>query len=80
MNVVFGDPKAQAPGTDLVTGSNNEEQTALVQSDAGIGMLSAAWLNDDVRGLAIVLENGTTVEATIENIRSGAYPLALSRG
>ena len=74
MNVVFGDPKAQAPGTDLVTGSNNEEQTALVQSDAGIGMLSAAWLNDDVRGLAIVLENGTTVEATIENIRSGVYP------
>ena len=74
MNVVLGDPKAEALGADLVTGSNNEEQTALVQSDAGIGMLSIAWLNNDVRGLAITLQNGGTVEATIENIRAGTYP------
>ena len=74
MDVVLGDPKAEALGADLVTGSNNEEQTALVQSDAGIGMLSVAWLNDDVRGLAIVLQNGTTVESSIENIRAGVYP------
>lgn len=74
MEVVLGDPKAEAPGADLVTGSNNEEQTALVQSDAGIGMLSVAWLNDDVRGLAIVLQNGTVVESSIESIRAGAYP------
>lgn len=74
MNVVLGDPKAEAPGADLVTGSNNEEQTALVQSDAAIGMLSVAWLNDDVRGLAIVLQDGTLVDSSIENIRAGHYP------
>lgn len=74
MSVVLGDPKAEAPGADLVTGSNNEEQTALVQSDAAIGMLSVAWLNDDVRGLAIVLQDGTRVESSIENIRAGDYP------
>lgn len=74
MRVVLGDPKAEAPGTDLVTGSNNEEQTALVQSDAAIGMLSVAWLNEDVRGLAIILQDGEVVEATHENIQAGSYP------
>ena len=74
MDVILGDPKADAPGADLVTGSNNEEQTALVQSDAAIGMLSVAWLNDDVRGLSIVLDNGTRVAPSIQNIRAGAYP------
>jgi len=74
MEVVLGDPKAEAPGADLVTGSNNEEQTALVQSDAAIGMLSVAWLNNDVRGLAIILEDGKVVEASIKNIQDGSYP------
>lgn len=74
MQVVMGDPKAQAPGADLVTGSNNEEQTALVQSDAAIGMLSVAWLNEDVRGLSITLESGEVSQASIENISAGKYP------
>ena len=74
MQVVLGDPKAEAPGADLVTGSNNEEQTALVQSDAAIGMLSVAWLNDDVRGLAIILQNDEVIEATVENIQADLYP------
>jgi len=74
MDVILGDPKAEALGADLVTGSNNEEQTALVQSDAAIGMLSVAWLNDDVRGLSIVLDDGTLVEPSIKNIRAGTYP------
>ena len=76
MNVVLGDPKAEAPGADLVTGSNNEEQTALVQSDAAIGMLSIAWLNEDVRGLSIILPDGEIVVASIENIQAGSYPFA----
>lgn len=74
MSVVLGNPMAEAPGADLVTGSNNEEQTALVQSDAAIGMLSVAWLNEDVKGLSIILENGDVVEASIENIRTNLYP------
>lgn len=74
MNVVLGDPKAEAPGADLITGSNNEEQTALTQSDSAIGMLSVAWLNEDVRGLSIILKNGDIIEASNENIQAGRYP------
>jgi len=74
MGVVLGNPKAEAPGADLVTGSNNEEQTALTQSNAAIGMLSFAWLNEDVRGLSIILPNQQVVEPSLENIRSGAFP------
>jgi len=74
MGVVMGDPKAEAPGADLVTGSNNEEQTALTQSDSAIGMLSYAWLNEDVRGLSITLDDGRIVEPTLDTIRSGEFP------
>lgn len=74
MGVVMGAPKAKAPGADLVTGSNNEEQTALTQSDAAIGMLSYAWLNDDVKGLSIELDNGQIIAPSLENIRNGSFP------
>ena len=74
MGVVFGNSKAEAPGADLVTGSNNEEQTALTQSDAAIGMLSFAWLNKDVRGLSVVLPNGQVVAPSSENIQNGKFP------
>ncbi len=75
MQAVLGDKEAAAPGADLVVGSNNEEQTALVQSDAAIGMLSNGWLNDDVKGLAIEMPGGGLVEPTLENIRSGRFPI-----
>jgi len=74
MGVVLGNSNAEAPGADLVTGSNNEEQTALTQSDAAIGMLSFAWLNEDVRGLSIILPSGDTVEPSLDNIRNGTFP------
>jgi len=74
MGVVMGNPKAETPGTDLVTGSNNEEQTALTQSDSGIGMLSFAWLNEDVRGLSIILDDGRVIAPSLENIRNGSFP------
>lgn len=74
MKVVLGDEKAEAPGADLVTGSNNEELTALTQSDSAIGMLSFAWLNDDVRGLSIIDENGRVITPSLETIRSGVFP------
>ena len=74
MGVVMGNPKAETPGTDLVTGSNNEEQTALTQSDSGIGMLSFAWLNEDVRGLSIILDDGTAIAPSVENIQNGSFP------
>ena len=72
---VAGDKNFSAPGADLVIGSNNEEQTAVTQSDAAIGMLSLAWLNDDVKGLAIKTTDGREIQPSLSTIRSGDYPI-----
>lgn len=74
MAIVLGNPKAQAAGADLVTGSNNEELTALTQSDSAIGMLSYAWLNDDVRGLSIITPKGDRIAPNLDTIRDGSFP------
>ena len=75
MKSVFGNKEEEAPGADAVSGSNNEEQTILTQSDAAIGMLSHAWLNNEVRGLGIVLADSTTVTPTLANIVNGSFPI-----
>jgi len=75
MKIVLGDKEADAPGADLVLGSNNEEQTALVQSDAAIGMLSHAWLNEDVVGLSIITKDNKTIAPTLSNIINGTFPI-----
>ena len=75
MDIILGDSHADAPGADLVIGSNNEEQTAMTQSDAAIGMLSIAWLNDDVKGLSITFENRETVAPTLSNVQNGSFPI-----
>lgn len=76
MQHVLGNKEAEAPGADLVLGSNNEEQTALAQSDAAIGMLSNAWLSNDVKGLNILTENGDTISPSIQNVVNGIYPIS----
>jgi phosphate transport system substrate-binding protein len=75
MQAVLGDKEALAPGADLVLGANNEEQTAISQSDSAIGMLSHAWLNSEVKGLAISLADGQTIEPNIQTIRNGSFPI-----
>ncbi|MEE9214528.1 MAG: phosphate ABC transporter substrate-binding protein [Thermodesulfobacteriota bacterium] len=75
MEAVFGNKNAKAPGADIVLGSNNEEQTAIAQSNAAIGMLSLAWLNDKVRGLSIAIENGKTIKPIRENVVNGTFPV-----
>lgn len=75
MEVVLGDKEAEAAGADLVLGSNNEEQTAIVQSNAAIGMLSSAWLNSDVRGLNILMLDSTIIEPSLANIKTGRFPI-----
>jgi len=75
MNAILGDKKAKALGADLVIGSNNEEQTAIMQSDSAIGMLSHAWLNQDVKGLSIRMSNKTVVTPTLKNIINGSFPI-----
>ena len=75
MQAVLGDKEAMAPGADLVLGANNEEQTAIAQSTAAIGMLSHAWLNEDVKGLAIIIEDGRLIEPRLDNIINGSFPI-----
>jgi len=75
MEIVLGDKEAVAQGADLVLGANNEEQTALTQSDAALGILSNAWLNDDVKGISILMPDGSIVEPTLENIINNKFPI-----
>ena len=75
MKVVMGNSKALAEGADLVIGSNNEEQTAIAQSDSAIGMLSHAWFNEDVKGISIELDNGELITPTLDMISSGRFPI-----
>ena len=76
MEAVLGDKEADAPGADLVLGSNNEEQTAIAQSNSAIGMLSMSWLNKDVVGLNIIMPDGSIISPKIENILNGTWPIS----
>ncbi len=75
MQYLFGKSNARAPGARLVTGSNNEEQAKIAQSDSAIGMLSIAWINDDVVGIGI-REGRQVIEPTLDNVRTGHFPIA----
>jgi phosphate transport system substrate-binding protein len=75
MEKVLGDKEAVAEGADLVLGSNNEEQTAIVQSDAAIGMLSNAWLNEDVKAVSIIVSDNVVIAATHDNFVKGRFPM-----
>jgi phosphate transport system substrate-binding protein len=75
MHYLFGKSNARAPGARLVTGSNNEEQAKIAQSDSAIGMLSIAWINNDVIGIGI-REGGQVIKPTMNNVRSGRFPIA----
>jgi len=74
MQYIFGDPHARAPGALLVTGSNNEEQTKIAQSDAAIGMLSFAWINEDVAGIGIRV-GSRIIEPSQENVLNETWPI-----
>ena len=75
MNYILGDKDGVAAGADLVLGSNNEEQTALTQSDSAIGMLSLAWLDDNVKGLGVELDGGHIANPTLDHVIDGTFPI-----
>lgn len=77
MKYVFGNENARTPGVRLVTGSNNEEQSKIAQSDSAIGMLSIAWMNDDVVGIGI-REGDEVIAPTLENVRVNRFPISRS--
>jgi phosphate transport system substrate-binding protein len=76
MEALFGNPKAQAPGADLVLGSNNEERTSISQSDAAIGIVSSAWVKGDLKGLHLIDEEGDTLSKEPEKLAGSKYPFA----
>ncbi|PCJ18393.1 MAG: phosphate-binding protein [Candidatus Cloacimonadota bacterium] len=75
MKNVFGNEHQNTPGTSLVTGSNNEELSALTQSNAAIGMISHSWLNNEVKGANLNIK-GKIIEPTLKTILSDNYPLS----
>ena len=77
MQAIFGDPKAKAKGADEVVGSNNEEQRAIAQSDSAIGMLSFAWLTNDVKSLNI-LQKGKILIVNKDSVFNRLYPIMRS--
>jgi phosphate transport system substrate-binding protein len=74
MQYVFGNASQRAPGAILVTGSNNEEQAKIAQSDSAIGMLSMAWVNKDVKAVSL-LDQGKEFFPTWKAVRQGKYPI-----
>ena len=74
---VLGDAHARAAGATVISGSNNEEQALVAHSNQAIGMLSNAWLNDAVRGIAVG-EGDRAVLPDIEHVRDGSYPISRS--
>ncbi len=75
MHYIFGNASQKTPGTLLVTGSNNEEQAKIEQSDSAIGMLSFAWGNENVKAVSIG-DQGQKFSPTLELVRQGKYPIA----
>ena len=75
MEFLFGDPRAQAAGADIITGSNNEELTKISLSDSAIGILSIAWVNSKVKQVALKV-GGKILVPSEENIKKGVYPLS----
>jgi len=72
---VLGSAHARAAGASIISGSNNEEQSIVSRSNNAIGMLSNAWLNDQVRGVDVIVD-GKAIAPTIEHVRDGSYPIA----
>ncbi len=72
---ILGNKHARAAGASIISGSNNEEQAIISHSNAAIGMLSNAWLNNKVRGIDVIVK-GTRISPTIDHVRDNTYPLA----
>ncbi|MBT3920966.1 MAG: phosphate ABC transporter substrate-binding protein [Nitrospina sp.] len=74
MQYIFGNALQRTPGTLLVTGSNNEEQAKIAQSDSAIGMLSFAWMNEQVKAVSLQ-DQGKEFLPTWEAVQQGQYPI-----
>lgn len=75
MEYIFGDKDAEAKGADIVVGNNNETQAKVALSDQAIAMVSFAWINVDVKGLAVKVGE-RSIQPSVENLKNGSYPIS----
>ena len=75
MQYIFGNASQRTPGTLLVTGSNNEEQAKIAQSDSAIGMLSFAWINEEVKAVSLQRSREKSFCRHGKRFRQGRYPI-----
>ncbi|MCQ8903989.1 MAG: phosphate ABC transporter substrate-binding protein [Methanothrix sp.] len=70
--VIMGSKEAETPGVSTEAADNSEVKTAIKGSDKAIGYLGYSYVADGaVKGVAL-----DGVEPTVDNIKSGNYPLA----
>ncbi len=70
--IIMGSKEAETPGVSTEAADNSEVKTAIKGSDKAIGYLGYSYVADgSVKGIAL-----DGVEPTIDNIKSGRYPLA----
>lgn len=70
--IIMGSKEAETPGVATEAADNSEVKTAIKGSDKAIGYLGYSYVTDGtVKGVAL-----DGVEPTVDNIKSGEYPLA----
>lgn len=70
--IIMGSKEAETPGVATEAADNSEVKTAIKGSDKAIGYLGYSYVTDGtVKGVAL-----DGIEPTVENIKSGKYPLA----
>jgi len=72
---VLGSAIAPVSPAAIVLEANDDIANIVNSSDQAIAYVSVSYVGDSVRSLALEV-NGTTVTASIENIRSGVYPIS----
>jgi phosphate transport system substrate-binding protein len=74
---LYGSPKAAPQVSFPEVGGNEETRNKVAGTRGGLSQLSASWADGKrVFALGIKEEDGTTLEATTENIASKKYPLS----
>lgn len=74
-NFFLGDEEAPAPGSAGNLGTRDSVINTVAQFENAISYGSITWQTEDVINIAIILEDGSVVEPTLENVISGAYPV-----
>ncbi len=64
-----------AAPTMLETNSNGAVKQSVAQTPGAIGYVSIGYLDDTVKGLDLAV-NGTPIQPTIANVKSGQYPIS----